>query len=231
LKDDEKKFEEKHAKKIFFGDKIFYVLEGVYEPAEDTFLLAENLRVKSGDEVLEVGTGCGILSVLSAFKAERVIAIDINPYAVRCAKLNATVNGVSEKMDIICGDLSGLLKENGLFDLILFNAPYLPTEENEPKDWIDYAWSGGKRGRELIDRFIYSASKYLKPDGRILLVQSTLSDVKETLRKLRKQKFNVKIAGECKVAFETITLIEAIMPAKQIQKTFETFKLMFEENT
>ena len=198
-----------HEKKMFFENKVFHVLPGVYEPAEDTFLLAENLEVESDDIVLEIGVGCGILSILSALKASRVVSLDVNPYAVRCAKLNARNNDVSEKIDIIRGDLFGPLKENEVFDLIIFNAPYLPTEENELKDWIDYAWAGGKKGRELIDRFISSAYKYLRASGRILLVQSTLSDVDETMKKLKKQDFNIKTIKERKVAFETITLIEA----------------------
>jgi len=212
LRDDEKHLISNRAKMVFFEDKVFYVSEMVYEPAEDTLLLAENSQVEPNDMVLEIGVGCGILSVLSAPKARRVVAVDINPYAVKCTKLNARMNSVSEKMDIIRGDLFRPLKESGLFDLILFNAPYLPTEEGEPKDWIDYAWAGGKGGRNLIDRFIDSVSKCLKPCGRVLLVQSTLSDVEETLRKLEKRNFKVKIVAERKVAFETITLIEASLP-------------------
>lgn len=202
------------AKKIFYGGKAFYVFDYVYEPAEDTFLLAENLQARSCDEVLEVGTGCGILAVLSAFDAKCVVATDINPHAVRCAKLNAQVNGVWEKTGIVCGDMFGPFKESRCFDLILFNAPYLPTEEDEPKGWIDRAWAGGRSGREFIDRFIASAPKHLKPGGRILLVQSTLSDVEQTLESLKKQGLDAKVIGEHKVSFETITLIEATMPLK-----------------
>ena len=43
--------------------------EDVYEPAEDSFLFAENLDVEKGAQVLDVGTGCGILGILAAEKA------------------------------------------------------------------------------------------------------------------------------------------------------------------
>ena len=77
------------SKRVFFGDYVFLVDENVYEPAEDSFLFAENLDVKEGERVLDVGTGCGILGIIAAKKAGEVVAVDVNPYAVRCAKENA----------------------------------------------------------------------------------------------------------------------------------------------
>ena len=206
----------KSAKRIRFKDRIFLVFDDVYEPAEDTFLIAEHL--KADGCVLEIGTGCGILSILAAFEAEHVVATDINPHAAKCAKLNAKMNGVSEKIDILVGDLFKPLRENSTFKTILFNAPYLPeegSEESRFKSRIDYAWSGGKGGREVIDRFIQQAPKHLKPGGRILLVQSSLSDVEETIREFRKQRLQAKVVAEQESFFETITLIEAVSPEEE----------------
>jgi len=198
-----------NTKVVFFEGKSFNVFEDVYEPSEDTLLLAENLVLGCDEIVLDVGTGCGILAVISALKARRVLAIDINPSAVRCTTLNAEAYRVSEKMDVVRGDLFGPFKEGEVFDLILFNAPYVPTEEEEEKGWAARMWSGGKTGRKLIDPFVAYAGQYLKEDGRILLVQSTLSDVEQTLMKLKKQGFAARILAEKKVFFETISLIEA----------------------
>jgi len=197
------------AKKIRFAGRVFYIFDYVYEPAEDTFLIAKHLKVDGF--ILDVGTGCGILSVLAASKAKHIVAVDINPYAARCAKINAEVNGVSDKIDILIGDLFNPIHENLTFDTILFNAPYLPDEKRkESKSLIEYAWSGGKDGREVIDRFIQQAPKYLKPYGRILLVQSSLSDVEKTIREFRKRRLQARIIDEEKIFFETISLIEAL---------------------
>jgi len=211
------------GKKVFFEGKGFHVFEEVYEPSEDTFLLAESLKVKPDEIVLDVGTGCGILAVLSALGARQVVTVDVNPHAVRCAKLNAKSHKVSEKLDIICGDLFGPFKEGELFDLILFNAPYLPTEEDEPKDLVSRSWSGGKTGRNLIDSFLKSVSSHLKTGGRILLVQSTLSDVDRTLKELVQIGFKAGILAEQKAFFEAVTLIEASKPQEQnpSQKLFQ----------
>src|SRR3972149_4355762 len=76
-------------KRVYFGDFVFLVDENVYEPSEDSFLFAENLDVKEGERVLDMGTGCGIVGVLAARKACEVVAVDVNPHAVRCARENA----------------------------------------------------------------------------------------------------------------------------------------------
>ena len=196
-------------KKIFFNDYAFYVSNDVYEPAEDTLLLAENLSVDENDVVLDMGTGCGILGILAAKKAREVVATDLNPHAIDCAKMNAKLNKVADKMDIRLGDLFQPVKQDERFSLILFNAPYLPSNPDEEKTWIGRSWAGGPMGRQLIDRFISEVPQYLNKNGRILLVQSSLSNFNETLQKLRETGLKARILAEKKVMFETIVLIEA----------------------
>src|SRR4030067_1422533 len=79
------------TKRVFFGDYVFVVDENVYEPAEDSFLFAENLNVKEGEQVLDMGTGCGILGIIAARDAVSVLALDVSPYAVRCSRKNAVL--------------------------------------------------------------------------------------------------------------------------------------------
>ena len=202
-------------KKIFFDNSVFYVLKNVYEPAEDSFILAENLVVNQNDVVLDVGTGCGILGILAAKKAKKVVAIDVNPHAVSCAQTNAKLNGVAGKMDIRLGNLFEPVEGNKKFSMIVFNAPYLPTERSEQKTWIERAWAGGPSGRKLIDQFISQAPRYLTEKGKILLVQSTLSNVDETVQKLKEEGLKTMIIAEKKVAFETIVVIQAECQSRQ----------------
>jgi len=197
-------------KKVFFANCAFFVSESVYEPAEDSFLFAENLAVRRDDYVLDMGTGCGILGIVAAEKAAKVIAVDVNPYAVRCAKRNAELNRVMDKMFFVRGDLFAPLRAEERFDLILFNAPYLPADAGEDDSWLGRAWAGGASGRQVIDRFICEVPKYLKGDGRIFLMQSTLSGVCETLKRFGDSGLRASVVVERDLPFfETIVLLRA----------------------
>jgi len=198
------------VKRAHFGKYIFDVRENVYEPAEDSFLFAENLNVEKGARVLDVGTGCGILGILAAEKAASVLAVDLNPYAVRCAKVNSKLNDVDRKMAFMQTDLLTAFDENARFDLILFNAPYLPATEREAETWIGRSWAGGVNGRQVIDRFISQVQPHLETGGRVLLMQSTLANVEETICKFAAHKLKARVKAERELPFfETLALTEA----------------------
>ena len=198
------------AKRVYFSKYVFDIWENVYEPAEDSFLFAENLNVQEAETVLDLGTGCGILGILAAEKASSVVSVDVNPYAIRCAKENAELNDVRNKIYYVQGNLFTALIESFKFDLVLFNAPYLPAGEDEMESWIGRAWAGGATGRQVIDRFIVEAPNYLNQKGRVLLMQSTLAGVDETLRKFATYGVSGRVVAECSLQFfETIKLIEA----------------------
>lgn len=197
------------TKRIHIGEFRFDVSDEVYEPAEDSFLFAENLHVASGEVVLDLGTGSGILAVLAAQKASRVVAVDLNPYAVGCAKANAKLNG-ARGVDFFQGDLFTALRDGVRFDLVLFNAPYLPSEAGEAESWIGRSWAGGADGRLVVDRFISEVRAYLQPNGRVLLMQSTLTGVETTIQAFAKSDLKATVIAEQKLPFfETLTLIEA----------------------
>lgn len=181
--------------------------EEVYPPAEDTFLLIDNLIINDTDKVLEIGTGSGIVSISASLKCSEVTSTDINPHAIKCAESNIKLNN-RENITVILSDLFENIEDK--YDLILFNTPYLPVIEEEHVD-DDYskAWDGGESGREVIDKFIEQAPSYLKKGGRIQLVQSSLSDNEKTLKIFEKMGLNAEITAVEHIFFEDITLITA----------------------
>ncbi|MEO2117041.1 MAG: HemK2/MTQ2 family protein methyltransferase [Methanocaldococcus sp.] len=179
----------------------------VYEPAEDSILLLKNLVDVKDKEVLEIGVGTGLISIACAKKgAKKVVGVDINPYAVKLAKENAELNNVN--ISFFKSDL--FENVNGEFDVILFNPPYLPTSEDEKiNSYLNYAFDGGKNGREILDRFIYELPNYLKKGGIAQILQSSLTGERETINKLKSLGFKVEISARLKVPFEELMVINA----------------------
>jgi release factor glutamine methyltransferase len=198
------------SKKAFFGEYVFEICDNVYEPSEDSFFFAENLHLQAGSRVLDVGTGSGILGIIASENAREVTFIDLNPYSIRCAKQNALFNKIKSEIKFIQGDLFSSLREAIKFDVILFNAPYLPTEQGEEDSWTGRAWTGGPTGRQVIDRFISTAPKQLEPLGEIFLMQSSLANVKETQEKFLSLGLETKIVASLSLAFfETLVFLRA----------------------
>jgi len=195
----------KKPKKIKIYDKTFILLPNVFSPRGTltSSLLARNLGVKKGDYVLDLGTGCGIQAIFAAEKAKKVVATDINPQAVKCAKINAKINNVAEKIDVRCGNLFEPVK-NEKFDLIIFSPPYLP---GKPKNFLERAWFCGEE-YETIKEFFVCVKKHLRPNGRIRMIYSTIADVNFLFDILKKSNFKWFVITSIRTPLEKIFILE-----------------------
>jgi len=180
----------------------------VYVPAEDSELLIENLVDVKNRTVLDVGTGSGIQAINATKKgAFKVTGIDINPYAVECAENNAKLNNCDlEKISFKTSDLFKNI--SGKFDVILFNAPYLPTSDEEKLEkYLNYAFDGGKDGREVLDKFLLEVSNHLNENGIVQILQSSLTDGEKTISLMEKLGFSAEQTGSLKFLFEELQVI------------------------
>ena len=175
--------------------------DDVYPPSDDSILLIESLEVKSGERILEIGCGSGVVSIHCAKNGCSVTAVDINPSAVECTKENAQLNGVD--IDVRLSDLFENISER--FDTIVFNLPYLPViDEGE----LAKAWSGGEDGMGPLPRLIAEANDHLLENGRVVVVVSSLMDQNKLNALLSKHK--VKKLGEVPLFFERLEVLEII---------------------
>ena len=180
----------------------------VYIPSDDTFLLAENLEIKEGQSVLEIGTGSGLVSMYASLLSDDVTATDINYNALELAEKNFKLNNINT-IKLEFGDLFEPVKDKK-FDVILFNTPYLPTDSDDIiNDDLNYAFDGGLDGRKVIDRFINQVSNHLNDKGIVQIIQSSLSDNDRTLNMFDRNGFVAEIAESEKFFFEEIVLINA----------------------
>jgi len=191
---------------IFYKNLKFAIPSNVYYPAEDSFMLAD--AAYPAGKVLEVGCGCGIASICWA-KDNQVLGVDINPDAVKISKENA--KGNSGRAEFMESDLFSNV--SGKFDAILFNPPYLPTnEEDRVKGDLNRAFDGGPDGRAVLGRFLQEFERYLAPSGRLFLVQSSLNGAEETISFLKNKGFMVEVVDRQEFFFEKLFLIRASKP-------------------
>jgi HemK-related putative methylase len=185
----------------------FVVMPSVFNPkvprtGEFLASLIDPDWVKSDWEVLDMGTGSGVCAVFAAKHARRVVAVDINPAAVRCARLNVLLNGAEERIDVRQGDLFDAVADER-FDLILFNPPFL---RGAPRDDRDRAW----RASDVAERFAAGLRERLKPEGAALVLLSTFGEGGNFLDEFYKQGLGVEMFAERRFVNETLTVFKLV---------------------
>lgn len=153
--------------------KIFRAIrdtpESIYSPSEDSFLMVDAIATLSveGRRVLDVGTGSGILGLFCALRGAQVTVTDVDELALQQTMKAAGLLGLS--VEATLSDMFS--KVQGLFDLVLFNPPYLPSSVVE-----DRTVDGGPGGTTLLKRFLDGLAAHLKSSGTALLLASGLND-------------------------------------------------------
>jgi HemK-related putative methylase len=148
--------------------------------------------------VLDMGTGSGVCAIFAARHARRVVAVDINAAAARCARINTWLNHLEQRLEVRQGDLFAPVAGER-FDLILFNPPFL---RGVPRDDRDRAW----RSDDVAERFAAGARRHLKPRGAVLVLLSTFGDAARFLDEFRRQHFSISVLAERRLINERLVI-------------------------
>jgi release factor glutamine methyltransferase len=135
--------------------------------------------------VLDLGCGSGAAGVAAARRGCAVTAVDINPSAVRCTRINALLNEVD--LDVRQGDLFAPVTAER-FDVVLFNPPYY---RGVPRDGLDHAW----RSMDIPERFASQLMSHLSPGGHALLVLSSDGERETFLHALEANAFRREVVA------------------------------------
>ena len=175
----------------------------IYPASEDSYLMSRILKEhipkmlqKNPDlKFLEIGAGSGIhlqTALNSGVKSENIFSSDIDEKSVlHCSSLG---------FNCIHSDLFENIPEDSFFDLIVFNPPYLPADDfDKGKDT-----TGGKKGNEIIIRFLEEAKKHISENGKIFLITSSLSEDID----FKKLAYDAKEIGCEKLFFEILCVWE-----------------------
>src|SRR5579862_7657236 len=188
---------------------LFVVIPSVFNPKtprSGEFLAAQlDPRLVPPDaEVLDMGTGSGVCAIFAARHARRVVAVDINPEAVRCASINAQINELDHRLEVRQGDLFEPVAGER-FDLVLFNPPFL---RGVPRDHRDRAW----RSTDVPERFAADLPGHLETGGTALVVLSTFGGSQCFVDAFHRHGLEVSVVDERCFINERVTILRIAAP-------------------
>jgi uncharacterized protein (TIGR00730 family) len=158
---------------LFEGIKMT-VLPNVYPSNRfrSSLLLGKIVKeLSKGKKVADIACGHGTMGLVAIKNgAKHVVQVDINPAAVKNARLNAENLGVSNKLDIYEGDTFEPLayRYQKYFDIIFFNPPFHRDAANKDDKLMYAFYTQGNEGG-ILDKFLRRAKDYLHPKGYIVL--------------------------------------------------------------
>jgi release factor glutamine methyltransferase len=163
----------------FFG-RPFAVDPRALIPRPETELLVEKALGAVAEDAncraldLCTGSGCIAASLAAERPGVRVVATDISADACELARANAAALKVSDRVQVLQGDLFEALSAGSCFDLVACNPPYISWEEmeslapevlREPRVALD----GGRDGLEIIRRVARESLRWLAPGGLLAM--------------------------------------------------------------
>jgi len=144
-----------------------------YRFSLEAILLGRFARATTRDRVLELGAGCGVVSIMMAslYKPREVVALEIQPMLAEMIARNATFNGF-DSVHAVCADLrqkkiAGLKPAS--FDLIIANPPYRATAAGRENPDHGRRLARGESAAALHD-FVAAARRYARTGARIAFV-------------------------------------------------------------
>lgn len=156
-------------------------------------------EVCAGMRTLDLGTGSGVGALFAARQGAPVVAVDLNPAAVRCARANAVLHGFEDLIEVREGDLF-VPVAGETFDRVLFNPPFY---RGTPRSAFDAAF----RSEDVLERFAAGLSGVLAPDGAALLVLSSLGACDDLRAALVSGGFGLEELRSARFPGETITIV------------------------
>jgi len=140
-----------------------------YRFALDAPLLADFIRTRAGEEILELGTGSGIIALLlGARKFARLTALEIQPSLAALARRSVRLNGLAGRIPVVRADLRRY-RPGRRFDVVFSNPPYIRKETGFPGPSAEKSIAKHEIKCDILD-IMRATSRLLKQGGRAYFV-------------------------------------------------------------
>ena len=195
----EKEYKNKIEIPLYEGERIDDLQRNQYQIIQneakfcfgmDAVLLSGYTKVKKGETVLDLGTGTGIIPLLLSAKTEasHFTALEIQEESADMARRSVALNGLSEKITIVTGDIKKATQIFGkaVFDVVTSNPPYMNDQHGLKNPDMPKAIARHEVLCSLED-VVREASAVLKPNGRFYMVHRPfrLAEIFEQLKKYK----------------------------------------------
>jgi len=171
-------------------------------------MLLDAVKNIRAEKALDIGCGCGLISLVLSRNCTEVFAVDISGEACVNTLQNLKKNSLDRIVHVINGDMTTAFRGGFRFNLIVSNPPYLPVEQSEGED---VSWAAGEDNcfsKKLLER----ALPLLSENGVMLLVQSSLSDVNSFKRLVEDKGFIIEEVSRKEFFFEKIMVLKISRP-------------------
>ena len=165
-----------------------------YRFSLDALLIAHFADLRNGDDLIDLGTGSGIIALILAqrFRCGRVLGIEIQDELVAIAKRNVVLNGLAGRLEIIRGDVRcpETLCEPQSFSAAVFNPPYRRLRSGRMNSDPEKAVARHEIEGTIAD-FLAAAAYALRQEGRVYAIYPAVRMV-ELISRMRECRIEPK---------------------------------------
>ncbi len=202
----------------------------------DAVLLSGFAAAKKGDNVLDLGTGTGVIPILMSAKtkAAHFSALEIQPESAEMARRSVLLNDLQDKIDIVEGDIKKAAEifKPSYFDVITTNPPYM-NFEGGIKNSFDPKTIARHEVLCSLDDIASAAQKLLKFGGHFYMVHRPhrLTDIMCTLREHKIEPKKIRFVQPYASREPNMVLVEGVRSGKPMVKVMPTLVIYKDDGT
>ncbi len=187
----------------------------------DAVLLSGFVKVKPGEQVLDMGTGTGIIPILLSAKTEakHLTALEIQEESADMARRSVVLNNLQEKIEVVTGDIKEASRIFGraVFEVVTCNPPYMNDQHGLKNPDMPKAIARHEVLCSLED-VVREASAVLKPNGRFYMVHRPfrLAEIFSILQKYKLEPKTMRLVHPFVDKEPNMVLIECLKGGKSM---------------